>query len=60
MSDLDTALRRQLNQTLTHTPWKTIGGRGIVAARRHGNVFLPTYRAGSKRLPLQSRYGASL
>ncbi|HEX5059100.1 MAG TPA: phosphoribosylaminoimidazolesuccinocarboxamide synthase [Kofleriaceae bacterium] len=28
-TDLDTSLRGQLNQTLTHTPWKTIGGRTL-------------------------------
>ena len=36
------------------------GGRGIVDAFRHGNVDLPTYAAGLKTLPLQSRYGRSL
>src|SRR6185369_14683893 len=28
-TNLDTSLRGQLNQTLTHTPWKTIGGRTL-------------------------------
>ena len=29
MSDLDTALRAQLAQTLNHTPWQAIGGRTL-------------------------------
>ena len=41
-------------------PGKMNGGRGIVDAFRHGNVDLPTYAAGLKTLPLQSRYGRSL
>jgi len=28
-TDLDRALRAQLEQTLTHTPWRTIGGRTL-------------------------------